>query len=280
MDLEHLNKHQVILLALFVSFVTSIATGIVTVSLMEQAPTQVQATVNHIVERTVQQVVPAANPASPATITTVKTVVVKDDDLAAQSIAAARQSIIRIVATSSPDQLVARGVIIDAKGVAITDRDSLDPDAGYQAILFDGSRVSVTVRPASTSTPIAILDLTLSSTTPSLTPATFADPSKLQLGQTVIRIGGVGQDNVAEGVISSLPVDASKSQLLDASVTSGTPGAILTDLYGAIIGITTAESLKNSESSYSMPSIFKAAAASDSAANAASAAASSAAGKK
>ena len=38
MDLEHLNKTQIILLTLLVSFVTSIATGIVTVSLLAQAP--------------------------------------------------------------------------------------------------------------------------------------------------------------------------------------------------------------------------------------------------
>ena len=36
--MEHLNKQQLILLTLLISFVTSIATGIVTVSLMDQAP--------------------------------------------------------------------------------------------------------------------------------------------------------------------------------------------------------------------------------------------------
>ena len=35
MDLEKLNKSQIVLLTLLVSFVTSIATGIVTVALMQ-----------------------------------------------------------------------------------------------------------------------------------------------------------------------------------------------------------------------------------------------------
>jgi hypothetical protein len=38
MDIEELSKSQLIMLALLLSFVTSMATGIVTFSLMDQAP--------------------------------------------------------------------------------------------------------------------------------------------------------------------------------------------------------------------------------------------------
>jgi len=38
MDIKDLNKSQLILLAVLLSFVTSIATGITTVTLMQQAP--------------------------------------------------------------------------------------------------------------------------------------------------------------------------------------------------------------------------------------------------
>src|SRR3954470_15729289 len=107
MDIEKLTKHQIVLLTLLVSFVTSMATGIVAVALMDQAPPAVTKTINQIVEHTVEKVVPATQGAAAATITE-KTVVVKDDDLAAQSIAGVQKAIVRIVGKGGTE-LVALG---------------------------------------------------------------------------------------------------------------------------------------------------------------------------
>src|ERR1700733_305193 len=147
MDLEHLTKHQIVLLTLLVSFVTSIATGIVTVSLVNQAPPEVERTINQIVERTVQTVAQPATPAAVATTaTTEKTVVVNSDDLAAQSIASVQKAVVRIVDAKTPATLVARGVIVAADGTALTDRGALDLTGAttYQAILQDGEVMPVT----------------------------------------------------------------------------------------------------------------------------------------
>src|SRR3989344_5509843 len=132
MDIEHLTKHQIILLTLLVSFVTSIATGIVTVSLMDVAPVSVTRTINQIVERTVENVVPAVSaPASKAqgaaVVTKETTVVVKDEDLTAASIAAAQKAIVRIISKNDPTMLVARGVVVDMKGIVLSDRGALEP---------------------------------------------------------------------------------------------------------------------------------------------------------
>ena len=59
MEIKDLNKSQLILLALLLSFVTSIATGITTVTLMQQAPESVTVPITRIVRETIEKVVPA-----------------------------------------------------------------------------------------------------------------------------------------------------------------------------------------------------------------------------
>ncbi len=58
MEIKDLNKSQLILLAILISFVTSIATGITTVTLMEQAPASVTMPITRVVRETVEKVVP------------------------------------------------------------------------------------------------------------------------------------------------------------------------------------------------------------------------------
>jgi len=247
MDLEQLTKHQIVLLTLLVSFVTSIATGIVTVSLMNQAPPEISRTINQIVERTVQTVsAPAAAVVSqPATV---KTVVVNNDDLAAQSIAAVQKSIIRIVDTRDPKTLVARGVIVDKGGTAITDRTALVASGAdsFAALLPDGTMVSAAViKGQATTTATLLLALDVGTTT-GWGAVSVADVSKVKLGQSVIRIGGTGADSVAPGIISATPHDG----LIESSVSSATPGALLMTLFGEIVGIVTGSSDANT---YSVP---------------------------
>ncbi len=255
MDIEHLTKHQIILLTLLVSFVTSIATGIVTVSLMDQAPPSVTRTINQIVEHTVEKVVPAAAPSQGASVVTKETtVVVKDDDLAAQSIGNAQKGIVRIVSKNAPDILVARGFATGNSGVVYSDRASLEAlgTLSFEVILPNGTRVPAVMRAPTASSTVAVLDLSLATSSGALSPLSLAAPGKLQLGQSVIRIGGTGADTVGVGVIAKLP--DTHSDLIQASVVSTTPGSIIITLFGEVVGLITGDSLASGADFYTLAS--------------------------
>ena len=249
MDLERLSKHQIILLTLLVSFVTSIATGIVTVTLVNQAPPAVTRTINQIVEHTIQTVTPT--PQGVAAVTTQKTIVVKDDDLVAQTIANLQKSIIRITAKGSND-LVARGILVDAHGTALTDKSALEASGAqaFEAILQNGTRVAAVVLPTkASSTPFIVLSLAIG-TSSGTAPAALGNILKVRLGQSVIRIGGKGVDSVGEGVVAMLP-EIQTDPFIEASVQSLAPGSVLATRFGEVIGITTTASLTQSSNMYS-----------------------------
>jgi len=83
-NLEDLNKHQLILLTLLVAFVTSIATGIITYTLLQEAPVEVTQTINRVVERTIEKVVPAEGGAPGEVVREIQ--VVNEENLILESI--------------------------------------------------------------------------------------------------------------------------------------------------------------------------------------------------
>ena len=126
MDIKDLNKPQLIMLALLLSFVTSIATGIVTVTLMQQAPASVTLPINRIVRQTVEKIVPGENK--------VQTVVVKEEDLVVDAIAKNQSAIFTIskdfidpTNNGVTEISAGRGFAISKDGIVVADA-ALVPD--------------------------------------------------------------------------------------------------------------------------------------------------------
>lgn len=57
MDIKDLNKSQMVLLLILLSFVVSMATSITTYSLLEKAPEEVRSPITQVVQRTVEKIV-------------------------------------------------------------------------------------------------------------------------------------------------------------------------------------------------------------------------------
>lgn len=238
MELEELNKSQIVLLTLLVSFVTSIATGIVTVSLMEQAPTDVTRVIQKTVERTVEKVAPPE--IQTKIVTQEKTVIVSDADLIANAVELNTPSIVRIYSQSDEPKLLALGAVISAGGVIATDASVVDVDTEYTIEAMSGTYTATVLR-ISESEQIALLELKDSETVPR--PASISSAAT-KVGGSVVLLSGSEQLFVARGLVSELGDNVFATNLNAAEVL---PGSVLINIDGNIVGINTGTSRLSGE---------------------------------
>lgn len=246
MDIEKLTKQQIVLVTLLVSFVTSIATGIVTVALMDQAPAGVTQTINRVVERTIEKVVTPPTSGNAAAVITRETVVVKEDDKIVESVDKNKQSIARIYTdTRDPSNrvFVGLGTIISKDGLIATG-DTFADEYGKYLISIDGSNFfKVKVLPRKEGGQFYFLrvaqDPTLATTV--FTPVTLSNSDNLKLGQTVISWGGDVRNAVSTGIISSLVDMTGKST--EATTTSATSTLPAKEIVGIMTNINLTDSL-------------------------------------
>lgn len=206
--MEDLNKNQIVLLTVLVSFITSIATGIMTVSLLQEAPIEVTRNINRIVEKTIETVTPAAivTPSQKE----VTTVIVKEEDLILDAINKNVKSIVRLEEKDSvlgTTALYGIGLVISKEGMIVTDRRTITSANTYTAIMSDDTRINLTAVGVDKQTNFILFRSVLSTTTRSHTfiPATFGDVEP-KLGQTIMSVGGDQSNAVAIGRVISLSV--------------------------------------------------------------------------
>jgi hypothetical protein len=256
MDIEKLTKSQIVLLTLLVSFVTSIATGIVTVSLMQQAPPTIAETVNRVIEHTIEAASSTPSKSQTAAVVQQKTVVVNESDLVAQAVKAASPSIVRIFSDNTDQpQFLGLGVVVDASGTVAADIGALGDraDATIQTVSGADVRSFVTSRDTSS----GLLYLTPATTTDTAVqwvPAALAqsDPS---LGQVVIAISGQNNVQIAQGLVAEIvPADAETKTPetigTDISASLILPGSVIVDTSGNVVGVSTGISRASSLSGF------------------------------
>lgn len=259
--MDELNKNQIVLLVLLVSFVTSIATGIVTVTLMDQAPPGLTQTINRVVEHTIERTVPGET----KTTTVVKEVpvLITEEQIISDLVQSESPGVVFLMSEDGATSL-GSAFIISNDGQIITANHLLGkvPTIGqkFTVVLEHGQKIDAQLIKLSTDSDIALLQANqakLASLVPKTTDTTStSSPAKawtaLEIaeaesfpGQTVVTLGATsdGSINVTGGIVSSLVTSAAASDIVfikTNAVNDTNLGGPIFNTKGKVIGLSTA----------------------------------------
>jgi len=265
MDIEELNKTQIILLTLLVSFVTSIATGIVTVSLVNQAPPVVTDTIHKVIEKTVERVVPGEQKAT--IIENTKTIVISDQDFIIDAIEKNSASLIRVFSSEKVEEgeeiieestFVGLGVILSTEGKIMADNSYLPEEKDYFVYIND-LKLKLNILGNLPGNDITLLEIQLTELEEDLVfkPIDLGNSDILKLGQLVISLSGEISDIALTGIVSNIKrdkfiiteatTDADGNEIeekykiitieIKTNLNSQLPMGLLIDLDGNVIGV-------------------------------------------
>ncbi len=243
--MDHLSKQQIVLLAILISFVTSLATGIVTVSLMDQAPSGVTRTVTQVIRETVASAVPASGATSTAAVS------IAVNDQVANAVSTVVPSIVRL-RDGDTGPVTGIGLFVSSQGLIMTDKSIMDKLNNPEAVFADGTAMPVSVVRFQIAGDIAFLApaRTFSKT---VKPITFADPA--QLGSTVWTLTGTSTLTLSQGIVNELAPAANTPSNWPIMKTSMAgqmvlPGAPLFNAVGQVVGMETSTLSGGSNAAY------------------------------
>lgn len=229
MDIKDLNKPQLLLLAVLLSFVTSIATGITTVTLMQQAPKSITLPINRVVQQTIEKIQRVEGK------TTVQTVVVKEEDLVVDAIAKNRSALFTVSKEVLDSESIytvevgaGRGVAVATDGTVVVDGNQV-PDKGVYYLKNDSGKFKAEFLGTDKAgfSLLKIGDAVDGKSKVVFTVPTFGDIDKVKIGQKIIVLGNS---------VSSFIFDGNKDMKINVTKSNG--GGIVIDLDGNILGIT------------------------------------------
>ncbi|MGH7175584.1 MAG: hypothetical protein ACREGR_04485, partial [Minisyncoccia bacterium] len=197
MNLEELSKSQLLMLTLLVNFVVSIATGILTVSLLDQAPAVVTKTVNQIVDHTIETVAAAAPVVAPPIASTPSP---SEQDLVTSALAATEaRTVIIYPASGTSSPAVGIGTYLPkSRAVATAALESLPA----QALIVFASGTSSPASLAHKGGGVAIYGFGDAAILPAAPVPTLVPSANLELGETVLAIDVDG--SAKTGIVSQV----------------------------------------------------------------------------
>ena len=264
MDIEKLTKTQVVLLVLLVSFVTSLATGIVTVTLVNQAPEIITHTVSKVVEKAVPKEVAVKE----------KTVVFSNEENLVKVIKNASLAVVGVFsavlettgtatttesATTTSENFVnenkvfgGSGFFVSEDGVILTNKHSVEDETKeYFIKTGDGKKIPAVVLLRDAVYDIAVLK----AEGKKFNYIPMSDSSFINVGQTAIAIGNAfeeQQNNVSIGFVSGFnnmavaigAISGAKEEISliksNIAINENNSGGPMLDLKGNAIGISIA----------------------------------------
>lgn len=267
-DMEELNKTQLILLALLVSFVTSIATGITTVTLLDQAPPEVTQTINRIVRTTEQVIVPSKEPQK-----VTQTIVVKEEDFIVEAAENNAENVVRVAipkqkgfsfgsaGSNDPNpevEFIGIGFALSEKGVIAVNAETVSGREQFFVEIANRELLRAELIPADKGQQgeqeIALLqvlgvageqkDVNVEDAE-WFSAVDFTDSDTVRIGQTVIALGADENGlSLLIGVVSRLDTESIDQEKLTRVIYTTVEtdkrfdGGPLLDINGRVIGIT------------------------------------------
>jgi len=210
--------------------VTSIATGITTVTLMQQAPASFTLPVNRVVQQTVDKIEQVEGK------TVTQTVVIKEEDLVVDAIAKNQPAVFSITkeiqnADSTTSEVSAgRGFVISTDGTVVADATLVPDKETYYLINSSGKFKADFVSTNKAGFSFLKLGAAVNGKdTPAFIVPNSGDFTQMKIGQQVLLLG----DTVASSIFEGLNADKS----IDLNVSKENAGGLVLDLDGDALGM-------------------------------------------